>query len=861
MRQRINPARLLPVQVGAMSQLFDDARIAVRRLWHEPGFALVAVLTLALGLGANVAVFALVHGLLLRSLPVERPGELYRLGDNNNCCVNSGLQTNGYSLFSTRLYEHLRDRTTGELQAIAGFQATVQALGVRRAGTAGNQSVAGQYVTASYFSMFGIRPAAGRLFVPDDDRRDTPEVAVMSHQTWTQMYGQDPSVVGATFIVNGRPMTIVGVSAEGFFGDAVRPNPAGIWLPLGKEPAHRGLTSLAERAESDWLYAIGRLRPEATPERLAAVASTALQNWLDAQPFVSAANRPQIKDLRINVVPAGGGVALLGYQFGRALTILFVTSGLVLLIAAANLANLLLARADRGQAAIRAALGASPGRLMRLAMTEGIVVALVGGAVAIFIASGSAQALVGLAFPGVAFLPFDATPSTMILLFAIGLAVLTGALFTAAPAWAMSRTPPLEALAGVGRSGQARSFVPRRSLVVTQVALSLVLLVGAGLLATSLGNLQRQPLGFDPIDRTIVRIDPPPLADQPERLRAIYVAMRERLLRVPGVTEATYALYSPMEGNNWSSGISIAGRPVDPSNPDGASWNRVGPRYFETVGTRLLRGRLLNDSDTPAAARVVVVNDAFRRRFFEKVEPLGQRLGIGDQSHANDFEIVGVVDDVKYTSPTQPTRPMIFLPAFQTVSYANAGDRNTQARSGLMRTLIVRTSSGSGTLEGEIRRALAEVEPDLTIIRVLPHVDQVSGNFRIQRLMATLTSVYGLLALALASLGLYGVTAYGVAQRTREIGVRMALGADRGRIVRTVLRGPVVQTLVGLTIGVPLALGGGRLITTQLYEVDRADPTVLSGAPLVLMVATIVAAVLPALRAARTDPTKALRGQ
>jgi predicted permease len=843
-----------------MATLWDDVKVAVRRLRHEPGFAVVAILTLALGLGANVAVFTLVNGLLLRSLPVERPAELSRLGDNNNCCVNSGLQTS-YSLFSTKLYDHLRASTTEEFIAIAGFQATTMPLGVRRSGAAGIESIAGQYVTATYFAMFGVKPAAGRLFRPDDDRPDTPDVAVMSHQTWTQVYGQDPAVENGTFIINGRPMTIIGVAADEFFGDAVRPNPPGIWLPLGKEPAHRGTTSLAERAESDWLYAIGRRRPGVTPQRVATVATAALQRWLEAQSFVSATNRSQIPNQHINVAPAGGGIALLAVQFGRALTILFVTSALVLLIASANLANLLLARADRGQAAIRAALGATSGRLLRQALTEGVIVALAGGAVAVFVASGSARALVALAFPGVAFIPFDTEPSATILLFALGLAVVTGALFTAAPAWAMSRTPPLEALSGVGRSGHQRSFVPRRSLVVAQVALSLVLLVGAGLLATSLGNLERQPLGFDPVDRTIVRINPPPLADEPERVALLYTSMRERLLRVPGVVGATYALYSPMEGNNWSSGISIAGRPVDPANPYGSSWNRVGPGYFETIGTHALRGRLLNDSDTPSSARVAVVNDAFRRQYFAAVDPIGQRLGIGDASHAGDFEVVGVVEDVKYTNPTQPVRPMIFLRAFQTVPYAEAGDRSTQARSALMRTLVVRTSPGLGTLEGQIRRALAEVEPNLTIIRLLAHSEQVGGNFRIQRLMATLTSVYGVLALALASLGLYGVTAYGVSQRTREIGVRMALGADRGRIIRTVLIGPLRQTLVGLAVGIPLALLAGRALGTQLYEVGQRDPGILSLASIVLVVATVAAAVFPALRAAAIQPTKALRGE
>ena len=841
-----------------MTTLREDLRLAFRRLRHEPGFTVVAVLTLALGLGANIAVFTLIHGLLMRSLPVERPEELFRLGDNNNCCVNSGLQTS-YSLFSTKLFQHLRESTASEFSEITGFQATTQALGVRRVGAAGTESYPGQYVTATYFQTFGVKPAAGRLFVPDDDRPDAAPVAVMSHQTWTRTYGQDPTVVNAPVVINGTPMTIVGVAAADFFGDAIRANPPGIWLPLGQEPAMRGPASLLERADSDWLYVIGRLRPGSNPERLASVATSALQRWLSAQSFVSEANRPTIPDRRIAVTPAGGGVALLKYQFGLSLNILFATSALVLLIAAANLANLLLARADRGQAALRAALGASPGRIVRQAMTEGVLIALVGGVVAIAVASASARALVAIAFQGVAFIPFDAAPSTTVLLFAGGLAVVTGALFTAAPAWAMSRTAPLEALSGVGRSGHHRSFVPRRSLVVAQVALSLVLLVGAGLLATSLSNLERQPLGFDPADRTIVFVNPPPISDEPDRLRQFYTTIVETLRRVPGVTDATYALYTPMEGNNWSSSMSLAGR-TDPI-PESPSWNRVGPRYFETIGTKAVRGRLLAETDTPASARVAVVNETFRRRYLDKVEPIGQRVGIGDASHANDYQIVGVVEDVKYTQPTAATRAMVFLPAFQTVDYATPGERSMQARSTLMRSIVVRTAPGSGTLEGPIRRALAEADPNLVVTRVIAHGTQVALNYRIQRLMAALTSVYGLLALGLAALGLYGVTSYGVVQRTREIGVRMALGADRGRIIRTVLTGPVRQTLLGLAIGLPIVYGATRLIGAQLYQVGQTDPTILTGSALVLMIAAIIAAVLPALRAAAIEPTRALRGE
>jgi predicted permease len=844
-----------------MAHLLDDLRIGLRRLIQQPAFTLTAILTLALGLGANIAIFTLVNALMLRALPVERPDELYRLGDTNNCCVNSGLQ-GSYSLFSYRLFEHLRQATTPHFVELAAFQANTRPVAVRRAGAAVGESTTFQFVTANYFSMFGVRPAAGRLLQPDDDRPGAAPVAVLSHQAWTRHFAQDPSVVGGAFIVNGQPMTIVGVAAADFFGDTVRPNPAGIWLPIGQEPVHRGEASLIDRVNQDWLYAVGRLREGVRAAAVSATATGALQQWLGAQQFVGEEGRRDLPRQHINVVPAGGGVPIMQQQFGRTLTILFITSALVLLIASANLANLLLARADRGQAAIRAALGASTGRLLRQSLTEGVLLACVGGIVAIVIGMLATSALIAITFPAGTYVPVDASPSLSVLLFALGLAVVTGALFSAGPAWLMSRTPPLDALAGVGRSGQQRTFVPRRSLVIVQVALSFILLAGAGLLAATLGNLQNQTLGFEPEDRVVVRIDPPALAGQSARIEQLYTAVRERLQKISGVRDVTFALYSPMEGNNWSGRITVGSRlAANPDVRDSSSWNRVGPRFFETVGTRVLRGRALEDRDMRGGRPVAVVNDTFRRQFLAGVEPIGQTVGIGGAEHAGDYEIVGVVDDVKFSGPTQPTRPMIFLPAFQEVPYASPTEVNVQARSMLLQTLILNVAPGTSSIEPEVRRAIAEVDPALHVMRVLSMPEQVSGNFRLQRMTASLASVYGLLALALASVGLYGVTAYGVAQRTREIGVRMALGADRSRIMRTIVWGPVAQTTAGLAIGVPLAIFATRAIAAQLYGVTAGDPRVYAAAMAVLLASAVLAALIPARRAAAIEPTRALRGE
>jgi predicted permease len=385
------------------------------------------------------------------------------------------------------------------------------------------------------------------------------------------------------------------------------------------------------------------------------------------------------------------------------------------------------------------------------------------------------------------------------------------------------------------------------------------MITSAGLLASSLGQLERQPLGFEPADRVVLRLDMPASGATEERLALLYPRLQERIRRVPGVINVGYALYSPMEGNNWSSAINIAGRAADPARPESSSWNRVGPEYFATVGTRVLRGRAIDDRDAPGMRRVVVVSEAFARRFFGDTDPVGQRLGLGNAAHAGDFEIVGVVEDVKYANATQPARPMIFLPAFQSVPYEEATARSVQLRSMLLRAIVVQTAAGAGNLDQALRNAVAEVDANVNITRVVSLTDQVSANFRIERLMSRVTSLYGVLALVLASLGLYGVTAYTVTQRTREIGVRLALGADRLSIMRHVVGAPVLATGLGLILGVPLASVAANAIKTQLYGVDSQNVTVLGVAAAVLLATTALAAALPAVRAASIDPSRALR--
>ena len=846
-----------------MLNLRDDVRLALRRLHRRPGFTAVSLLTLALGLGANTAIFTLIRASMFQTLPVDRPDELVRLGDDANCCVNSGMQRR-YSLFSVAAYEHLRDNTP-ELSSLMAFQANLRSIGIRRLGGDVTEALPSAFVSANYFTTLGVRPAVGRLLTANDDGPGADPVFVMSHRIWTERFGRDKDVVGAAFLIGDHTMTLVGVAASDFYGETVRPDPAGVWLPLGQEQAIRRAAALSLRPNQDWLYAIGRLVPGASREQLQTRVSAEMRRWLDGQAFITETNRATLGDVGINVAPAAGGVTMLRFTYERPLTILFVMSGIVLLIASANLANLLLARSDRGQAAIQTALGAPSTRLVRQSLTEGMVLAAAGGAAGLLVAWLSTRVLVALAFPGADFIPMRLEPNLAVLGFTLGLSLLTGAIFSAAPAWAMARTRPMDALRS-GRSGELRSFVPRRSLVVLQVALSLVLLSGAGLLTESLRRLEKQPLGFETDGRFVARVQMPAISGEPQRLAALYDALLERLRRIPGVLDATYSLYSPMQGDNWSSGISIDGRPADQRQNTSSSWNRIGPRYFETHGTRVVRGRAIDERDTPFAARVAVVNETFVRRFFPDSDAIGRRLGIGDTSHATDYQIVGVTEDVKYTGAQAPTRPMIFLPTMQTADYADESDVSTQSRSTLAGAITIRVAPGMSAVESSVKRALAEVEPGISVVRVLTMADQVSVNFRVNRLMASLTAAYGLLALTLAALGLYGVTAYAVSSRTREIGIRMALGADRTRVISDVLRGALVQTGIGLLIGipaalfaVPAALSATGSVASQLYGVDARDPAVLTTAALVLIASAAAAALIPARRAAAIDPTRALK--
>ena len=842
-------------------QLREDIRYALRQFAHAPGFTITAVLTLALGIGATTAIFTLVHAVLLKSLPVAKPSELYRVGDVENCCVNGGLQDD-WSLFSYDKYKTFRDGTPGFLE-LAAFQSGNDLIGVRRTGS--NQPAESQrseYVSGNYFSMFGIGPYIGRVLVPQDDRKGAEPVAVMSYRTWQQKYGQDPAVVGASFTMNGQPFTIVGVAPPGFFGDRLQNTPA-FWIPLSNEPLINGSSSILDFPQQDWLDVIGRISPGADVKSIEAHMQVELQQWL-LSPIakLEPAERALVSKQTLHLSPGGAGVQMMRDEYQAGLHLLMWVSGFVLLIACANVANLMLVRATtrKQQTSIRAALGAPRSRQIGQVLTESTVLALLGGAAGVGVAFAGTRLILHLAFQknNVA---IHATPSLPVLAFTFTVALLTGVLFGVAPAWMTATANPADALRGANRStGQSVNWT-QKSLVVAQAALSLVLLCAAGLLTQSLRNMHHQDFGFETANRYVLHIDPQMAGYKPAQLASFYRELHDALAAIPGMSHISFSMYSPMEGDNWSETVYLEGQAPPPPDTDQneASWVRVNDGYFETIGTKVLRGRAISEQDTATSQPVAVVNQSFAKKFFTDGNPIGQHFGFMNQKYAGSFEIVGVTEDTQYRQPTRKIPPMFFLSALQRVSYDDPRFVTFEDRSHYMNAVELETLGEVQGLEPQVRRALAQVNPNLAVIDFVSFAEQVEGNFSQQKMIAKLTSMFGVLALVLASVGLYGVTAYSVERRTSEIGIRMALGADRFSVLKLVLRGAFLQVGVGLAIGLPAIILGGRAMSAQLFGVKPYDPNILLLTSAVLSFAALVAAVVPARRAATLDPMRALR--
>ena len=843
--------------------ILDDIRYALRQFAKSPGFTATAILTLALGIGATTAIFTLIHAVLLKSLPVAKPEELIRVGDTENCCIEGSMQ-NDWSLFSYEQYREFRDNTPGFSQ-LAAFQAGNDQIGVRRQGSNHPaESFVSEFVSGNSFDTLGLRAYAGRLLQPSDDAKGVTPVAVMSYRTWQQKYGQDPSIVGASFLINGQPFTIVGITPPGFFGERLTSDPASFWIPLNKEPLVLGTNSVLDSPELSWLNLIGRIQPGANQKAMEARMQVELRQFLESPVSKTEARaKSLIPKQTLHLAPGGGGVQRMQDEFKDSLHLLMWISGFVLLIACANLANLMLVRATthRQRISIQAALGAPRSRLVGQAFTESVVLALLGGIASLIVAYGGARLIVHLA-AGKSYVPIDAAPSLAVLGFAFAVSLVTGILFGVAPAWVTAHADPIDALRDSSRTMKHSGLWTQKALVIVQAAVSLMLLCAAALLTQSLRNLHHQDFGFDTTNRYILHIDPQMAGYKVAQVAALDRQLHDTLAAIPGVKAVAYSTYSPMEGDNWGTEVYFEGRQPPPpgSNEQNASWVRASAGYFDVIGTRLIAGRPITEQDTVTTRNIAVVNEEFVKRFYKNQSPIGQHFGTDDQKYSGMYEIVGVTENTNYWQPTSKIRPMFFVaaPQWQHIDDPDVllGDTFSHMH---LNSWELQTSRSIPGLESQVRNALSQVNPNLTIISFEPFAEQVQENFNEQSMVADLTSLFGLLALILASIGLYGVTAYAVAQRTGEIGLRMALGADRMNVLRLVLRGAFLLVAVGLAIGLVATILVGRFMSSQLFGVKAYDPLILLITTVILGAAALIASVIPAQRAASIEPMQALR--
>jgi len=845
-----------------VEQIFQDLRYALRQLRKTPGFTATALLTLALGIGANAAIFTLVDALMMRHLPVADPKTLVRVGDTNDCCVNGGAPDQGdFSLFPTEVYERLK-KSAPEFEQLAAMQAgfAYRPVVVRRAGTAETaRSMAGEFVSGNYFTTFGLKPAAGRLLADSDDVKGAPMVGVMSYEAWRRNYASEATVVGSTFWINTKPVTIAGIAPEGFFGDRLSTTPPDFYFPI---ETHQALTNApyVHAPEMSWLYIIGRVKPGTAILPLQDKVSTLIRAWLkETKMFDNQTDKSVPDKTHVVLTPGGGGIQDLREQYESNLRLLMGASGLVLLIACANIANLLLVRGMRRkmEMSVRTALGAAKARIVRQLLTESVLLARVGGIGGLLLAYVGAQMLLTLAFAGAKTIPVNALPSFAVLGFAFALSLVTGILFGVAPAWLASQANPAEALRSGSRGATSGASLLQRGLVVLQAALSLVLLVGAGLFAQSLMRLQRTDLKLESNNRYIVHINPQGAGYSTKQAEALYRLIEQRFRQVPGVANVGISIYTPMEDNNWSNSVQILGQAY---TGKGASVVKANSQYFDSVGTHVVMGRGISEKDISSAPPVAVVNETFVKGFFPNGEnPIGRRFGAPGPVSPGDFEIVGVVEDTVYTTVRWKDHRMYFLPITQRA----ASDKTPIELDPSMYagTLVLQTEAPINNMEELTRKTLAEINSNLAVVKFQPFDQQIADRFHDDKMIAQLTAMFGGLALLLAAIGLYGVTAYTVARRTPEIGIRMALGARRAGVIGMVMRGAISQTVIGLAIGIPAALLCVRFVRSQLYEIQGVNVAVMATAILSLMLASLLAGAIPARGAASTEPAQTLRAE
>jgi predicted permease len=839
-----------------MDSLLRDLKFAARSLVKRPVLTITAVITLTLGIGANTAIFTLLNAVTFKSLPVTRPQELVFFDDSRNEGTSNGDPSTGrWMRYSYASYEYFRDHDQNH-QGLSAFRTGESRLSVRAGGTQSGetkQPASGHLVSGNYFSVLGVNALLGRGLTPEDDKPGAHPVAVMSYGYWQQQWKGDPQILNHEVMLNGTSFTVVGIAPPEFFGVRVRRAPD-FWIPLAFHPQIEMTKSFLEDPRVFWLNFVGRLKPGVKLEQAQASANVSLHQFLtnEAGAKLTDDRRKSIASAYVKLAAGARGISGLRIAYSKALQMLMVIVGLVLLIACANVGNLLLSRAAarKAEMSLRLALGASRYRIVRQLLTESLLLAVMGGVGGIVFAQWGVKVLVTLVARTS---PLDVQPDLWVLGFTAGVSLLAGLAFGLAPALSASKTDLTTAIKEKSSRGGRRGlrFSLASALVVGQVALSMVLLAGAGLFGRSLMKLQEENVGFNRDNVLLVGIDPRLGGYKPTELSALYRQVLDRVGELPGVKAATIATYSPISGTGRSSTITVRGYTPGTGEDMDVNDILVGPGYCETLGVPLLLGREINIRDTPASQKIAVVNQSFAQYYFHGENPIGRRFFFGDEDdpeRSEELEIVGVVGDVKYRSAKAAAGRTAYRPILQ-VQDSDAYSSNVQ----------IRTAGDAASLAPTVRQVIGQVDGKLPIFGVTTLREQLSGALQQEKLIAELVSFFGLLALLLACIGLYGVMAHGVVRRTKEIGIRMALGAERRRIVWMVMRETIMLVLVGIIIGVPVALGAASLVSSQLFGLSPTDPLTLLVSASMLTGVALLAGFLPARKASRVNPLIALR--
>ncbi len=834
-----------------LENLARDLRYGLRQLRRNPGFTVVAVLTLALGIGANTAIFSVIDAVMLRMLPVHEPERLVQVGFQGK---HSGESFVGES-FSYPVFKKLLQYNSVFTDVSAfDYWNVLRAYPAGSEARGANESIKGQMVSANFFSLLGIKAIIGRTFAPDEDNgADAHPVAVISYALWTRMFGRSPDVLGKKLTIQQATFTIIGVAPPHFSGvDPGRVDD--VWLPVSMQPAALPGGNRLEQIDTNWLSLIARLKPGVSA-RQARASLDILYQQIQRQRDISkwtAQDRRDFFTHHIVLLPAARGANYLREEFSQPLFLLMGMVALVLIIACTNVANLMLARASTRQReiALRLALGARRGRLVRQLLTESMLLAVMGGAAGLLFAYWGSPVLVTLMANGSGRVTLDVHPDSVVLGFTMLLALGTGLVFGLAPAWRLTRRISGIRADTISRHGARERGTHRlgRVLVIAQVALSLVLIVGAGLLVRTLHDLETLNPGFNGDNVLLFGLDPSKAGYKAEGAARIRQDVLEQIREAPGVVSASFSFLTPISGGGWDNYVrSVEGSILPAGESVDVYLNGVGPDFFRTLGTPVLEGRGFGPQDSSSSPPVALINEAMARRFFGDRSPIGKHFRLGPWGGKLGYEIIGVTGNAKYISLAEKIPPTAYLYIPQL----------PQVPQGV--TFEVKTAVPPLSVVAAVDTILRGIDPRLSALDVSTLAEQVDQSLGQEEMMSTLSSFFGVVALALACIGLYGVMAYALARRTNEIGIRMALGAQKKDVLWLVMRQGLLVTLAGLGIGIFGAFGGTRILSSLLYGVRPTDPLTFLAASLILTSTTLVACYIPARRATKVDPMVALR--